>query len=262
VEVEIEVNPSPVADAGADQVAYPGSTIILDGSASSDPGGGVLVFDWKQMGGQSVSFSSGLSVTTFTAPYPSDVLTFTLTVTEPCGLIDTAIAVVKVPNVAPATDAGPDQSICSGCRVTLDGGDSSDPNHDALAYQWTQTGGPAVAFAQDVGVTTFTAPGGPGVLTFSLIVTDVHGLADATPDEVVVVVRRQRHFADANCDCEVDVADVTAVASRWRCAFGEECYETLYDLNGNGVIDVVDMMTVVSYWGWNCDGEAYPRFRK
>jgi hypothetical protein len=44
-----------------------------------------------------------------------------------------------------------------------------------------------------------------------------------------------------------------AVASRWRCALGEYCYEALYDLNGNGLIDVVDITTTVSHWGWSCE---------
>lgn len=36
---------------------------------------------------------------------------------------------------------------------------------------------------------TFTAPGSPAVLTFRLTVTDAYGLADSTPDEVIITVK-------------------------------------------------------------------------
>ncbi|NDB65884.1 MAG: hypothetical protein EB168_09495, partial [Euryarchaeota archaeon] len=44
----------PVADAGADQlVVFPQSTVILDGTASTDPGGGALNYQWTQVYGPS-----------------------------------------------------------------------------------------------------------------------------------------------------------------------------------------------------------------
>ncbi|HNT22876.1 MAG TPA: hypothetical protein PKM21_00805, partial [Anaerolineales bacterium] len=58
-----------------------------------------------------------------------------------------------------------------------------------LTYLWTQTGGPAVTLS-DAGARnpTFTAPGNPAVLTFSLVVTDSLGAA-STPDTVIVIVQ-------------------------------------------------------------------------
>jgi hypothetical protein len=202
-----------------------------------------------------VSFSPSLSITTFAAPFPSGHLTFTLTVTGTSGLTDTAITGVTVGNIAPVASAGPDQNVCSGGRAALNGSDSSDANCDDLTYWWTQTLGQEVIFTQDISLTTFYAPDTPGELTFSLTVTDTHGLADSTPDHTVVTVGTQLHAADLDCDCDVDIADVMAVASRWRCTGGEDCYETLPDLNGDGVIDVVDIMITASHWGWNCEDD-------
>jgi hypothetical protein len=93
-------------------------------------------------------------------------------------------------NTAPMANAGTDQSVGVGASVTLDGSGSSDPDgHTPLTYGWTQTGGPAVTLSSATAVSpTFTAPGSPTVLTFSLTVTDSFGLADPTPDEVVVTV--------------------------------------------------------------------------
>jgi hypothetical protein len=89
-------------------------------------------------------------------------------------------------NMAPIAAAGSDQSVDTNGPATLDGSASSDPDgHLPLSYLWTQTGGPPVTFNKALSITTFTAPGTPSVLTFSLTVTDSLGLPSA-PDEVVV----------------------------------------------------------------------------
>lgn len=99
-------------------------------------------------------------------------------------------AVQGTVNQAPVANAGSDQSVSVGAAVTLDGRRSSDPDgRTPLTYGWTQVGGPAVTFTPHLSMTTFTAPGSAAVLTFTLTVTDSLGLADPTPDEVVVTVR-------------------------------------------------------------------------
>src|SRR5439155_19169645 len=47
-----------------------------------------------------------------------------------------------VANHFPVADAGPDQAVNEGTRVTLNGGGSSDLDRDALNYSWVQTAGP------------------------------------------------------------------------------------------------------------------------
>jgi len=42
------------------------------------------------------------------------------------------------------------------------------------------------------------------------------------------------------------------VASRWRCQWGDGCYNLLYDLDGDGDIDIVDIMLVATHWGEHC----------
>lgn len=97
----------------------------------------------------------------------------------------TATFTLKPTNRAPTANAGQDQTVQPGALVTLDGSASSDPDGDPLTYFWRQTGGAAVSFTPTLSRTTFTAPG-PGVLTFTLTVTDTGGLADS--DAVVVTV--------------------------------------------------------------------------
>jgi predicted outer membrane repeat protein len=74
-------------------------------------------------------------------------------------------------------------------NVTLDGTGSDDPDLDPLDYGWTQTGDPAVALAGPTTATptftpTFTSTTS---LTFTLVVTDLQGVA-SSPDTAVVTV--------------------------------------------------------------------------
>ncbi len=92
-------------------------------------------------------------------------------------------------NMAPQANAGSDRNVAPGAEAPLDGSASFDPdNHLPMAYLWQQTGGPAVSFTAALSRTTFVAPDTSTVLTFTLAVTDSLGLADPTPDTVVVTV--------------------------------------------------------------------------
>jgi hypothetical protein len=95
---------------------------------------------------------------------------------------------VIVPNRAPIANAGPDQTVLAGGTVLLDGRGSADSDDGpiSLAYQWTQTGGPAVTLDDAATATPRFFPTAPGEYTFSLTVSD--GLAISLAEEVVVRV--------------------------------------------------------------------------
>ncbi len=99
----------------------------------------------------------------------------------------TATFTLKGTNRPPVADAGGNQTVKPGNVVTLDGTASADPDGDPLTYGWTQVGGTAVSFTPTLSRTTFIAPE-PGVLTFTLMVTDSLGMPALTPDTVVITV--------------------------------------------------------------------------
>jgi len=68
---------------------------------------------------------------------------------------------------------------------------------------------------------------------------------------------RQYSAYDFDHDCDIDVVDIMAVASRWRCRTGDECYDPLYDLDDDCDIDIVDIMVVSSRWGCRCGDDCY-----
>lgn len=75
----------------------------------------------------------------------------------------------------PVAEAGPDKVVSAGMLVFLDGSASSDANGDALGFQWTQIGGPAVTIVDGASaVAVFHAPqvDQAAVLHFELAVSD------------------------------------------------------------------------------------------
>ena len=94
-------NQTPTADAGLDQTVSEGTTVTLDGSASSDPDDGIVSYLWTQTGnGPSATLSDPTSeVVTFVAP-PVDSsgaeLIFELTVTDAGGLQSSHTVTVQV----------------------------------------------------------------------------------------------------------------------------------------------------------------------
>ncbi|HEY7124779.1 MAG TPA: PIG-L family deacetylase, partial [Ktedonobacterales bacterium] len=97
-------------------------------------------------------------------------------------------------NQPPVADAGTNLTVVPGATVQLDGSGSSDPNGDALTYQWSQIAGPTVTLSStSAAQPTFTAPASPTTLTFQLIVND--GQQNSTPASVIITVSNSSDLA-------------------------------------------------------------------
>lgn len=92
-------NQPPRAVAGASQTVTAGAVVTLNGSASNDPDGDALTYEWAQTSGPQVSLGSAdTSRASFTAPaVQSDtLLQFRLTVRDPAGLSNIATTSVVI----------------------------------------------------------------------------------------------------------------------------------------------------------------------
>ena len=164
-----------VANAGSMQESTTGTLVTLDGSQSSGQST-PLSYSWSQTGGPAVTLSGANTASpSFTTPPHPTVLTFSLTVADKNGSSEPDSVKVRVPSADPTPTAvvGPNQTVNSGSKVSLDGSGSWDPNSQTLQYAWLQTGGPAVSLAgAATAAPSFTAPTGPATLTFSLVVSN------------------------------------------------------------------------------------------
>jgi hypothetical protein len=94
-----------------------------------------------------------------------------------------------------ATDAGADQTVQQGQRVTLDGSASA----NATSFAWAQTSGPAVTLTgANTAVATFTAPTTATTLGFQLT---AHGPNGSSTDDILITVDQvSTPVADAGPD--------------------------------------------------------------
>jgi len=51
---------------------------------------------------------------------------------------------------------------------------------------------------------------------------------------------------------QVDANDIQAVANHWRQRAGDPGWEARFDVNSDGVINIVDIMQVSAHWGESC----------
>lgn len=187
-----------VANAGADQIAVPGQTVTLSGTASFGTGDTPIAYLWRQTQGLSVSLNGSSSpLAGFVVPDGAGTLEFELTVTQDYA-VDSDRIVITIDGGPPpggateplSANAGADQSVDSESGVVLygsaNGGDPAVP----LQYEWQQSQGPTVTLVGTNGVSpTFVAPTvteGSVVLTFEL--TLLQGDVTATDNVTVTVV--------------------------------------------------------------------------
>lgn len=187
-------NRPPVANAGLNQTVPEGSTVTLDGTASSDPDPGdpALTYLWTAPAGITLSDPTAAKPT-FVAPQVTGATPFVFSLVVSDGAATSAPAQVTITvtdvNHAPVANAGPDVTVRSVSRVTLHG-TGTDPDGDAIqSFSWTAPAGIHL-FGEHTARPFFIAPFVLSTTTFtlSLVVTDSHGLASA-PDTVVVTVK-------------------------------------------------------------------------
>jgi subtilisin family serine protease len=225
---------SPTANAGPDQTVTDSNgdgteQVTLNGSASFDPDGTIVLYEWREgtLVGTGVTVAVSFAVGTHTV---------TLHVTDDDGGTATDTVIITVnpappPNVPPVANAGPDQSVTdtngNGSEsVTLNGSGSSDTDGTIVSYEWREgavligTGAtPTISFAL-------------GAHTVTLQVTDDDG-ATATDTVFVAVNSAPNQAPVANAGPDQTVTDTDGNGSE------------PVTLNGSGSSDADG--TIVSY---------------
>jgi len=208
-----KVNQLPVANAGNDQILDEGTISSLDGSGSSDPDGDTLTYSWISPSGIILS-SNTAEKPTFTAPEVTadKEYKFTLTVNDGSSnsITDDVIVTIKQVNKAPIANAGTDQSVNEKSIYTLNGTASSDPDGDALTYQWIAPAGITLN-SNNTAQPQFTTP---EVIVntnfiFTLVVND--GKTNSQSDQVIITVKKNNQAPVANAGPDQAVNEGTLV---------------------------------------------------
>ncbi|MFY0255815.1 PKD domain-containing protein [Chitinophaga sp. 30R24] len=236
----------PVANAGADIIVQlPQSTAQLDGSASKDPDGSIVMWEWKKTAGPDGGIlSAPNAAVTQVSALQTGTYTFMLTVTDNEGAIGTAtvnVIVRPVPgNTAPVAIVTADTQVqLPTSYITADGSASYDPDGTIVHYQWEQVSGAANAFiatpaAQKTLITKLEVP---GVYIFRLTVTDDKQVIGTASFTVVVLPESADHVNDS---IAVSPNPITTTARLTVVLEGDNTVDVrIYDLLGRQVWESV-----------------------
>jgi hypothetical protein len=168
----------------------PSATTVGHGSSctitctASDPDGDTLIYTWSATAG---AISGTGSTITWTAPATEGTYTITATVSDNKGSTASESCDIQVVNTPPviasltpgAIELAPGES----CTVTCT---ASDPDGDALTYDWTASAGTITGTGSLV---TWTAPVAEGTYAVGVIVSDGHGGTDSDSTAIAVEMK-------------------------------------------------------------------------
>lgn len=185
-------NAPPIANAGPGQNVVLGTSVTLDGGASTDVNGDALNYLWsltsKPTGSIATISSSASQKTAF---LPDVVGTYVASLVVNDGKLSsepsTVVIAVTRANAAPIANAGVAQRVVTGDLVTLDGTASTDANGDPLNFAWSLTSVPVGSVAA-ISNTAVAKPAFStdlaGTYIASLVVSD--GNASSATSTVVI----------------------------------------------------------------------------
>jgi len=153
------------------------------------------------------------------------------------------------PSFPPEAHAGGPYTILLGESVTLDAGQSTDPNYDIASYRWDLDGDEA--FETDAGdqyayeaTPAHLAPlVGGGRHTISVLVTDGEGLSDTHETLLTIMIH-----GDANIDGFVDDDDLAVLLSNWTGPLGTGRTWETGDFDADGDVSDDDLAILLGNW--------------
>ena len=173
----------PLANAGVNQVVAAGALVHLNGSASYDPDGDNLKFQWNlsyRPAGSMASLSNPSAIApTFLVDLPGTYVA-QLTVTDSHNLTSNATVTIRTQDLSPIAVAGDAKQVAVGNSVHLDAGRSSDPSGDAITFGWTilsKPGDSSTVITAPDSVTPWFVVDAAGTYVVQLAATDTQGNA-------------------------------------------------------------------------------------
>ncbi|MGH9199818.1 MAG: PKD domain-containing protein, partial [Vicinamibacterales bacterium] len=206
-------NSRPTANAGPDQTLAVGSLAHLDASASSDPDGDSLTFQWSfdsKPAASAATLSDPSAINpTFAIDAPGN---YVLRLTVSDGVLPSAPDVVTIStiNSPPVANAGADATARVGELVTLDGSGSHDVDGDPLTFVWsfvTRPNGSTAALSNTSAINPSFTVDVFGAYVVALVVND--GTVSSPADTVVISTINSPPVAHAGLDQSIFV-NVTA----------------------------------------------------
>jgi hypothetical protein len=205
----------PVADAGSDQSIHAGYTVNLDGGASSDDNTlpEALSYNWSfdsTPAGNTATLNNANTATPSFTPNVSGAYVVQLIVTDDADN-DSELVFVTLSslNMAPTADATATPMLpLLGQSVTLDGSTSTDPDGDAIYYQWAITSKPvgsAASLANANSAVASITPDVSGTYEMTLTVSDF--LEAGAPVTVSFVASTAEEFS------QVQIIEVSTVVT-------------------------------------------------
>jgi len=200
---------TPIANAGAPQTVYVGTTVQLNGTGSSDPAGLPLTYLWSFV---SVPAGSTAALSSTTAAEPTFVAdkagTYNVQLIVNNGHNNSTPSTVTITsqNQPPVANAGPPQTVYQGQTVQLNGTGSYDPAGLPITYQWSFVSLPSGSGATLSGATTplptFLADK-TGNYVVQLIVNN--GVFSSSPSTVTITTQNSPPVANAGPNQSVNV---------------------------------------------------------
>ena len=177
--------PTPTFTVSPGNAVSAGSSVSFDASATTDPQGDAISYEWNF--GDGVTVSTGSVATTTHTYTASGSYTAVLTATDSHG---EAASTSQTMTVGASTNAAPTASFSltptSGTApmtVNVDANASTDPNGDTLTYSWDWGDGTAAGS----GVNTSHIFQSAGTFTITLTVSDTSGATSTATNSVTVV---------------------------------------------------------------------------
>ncbi len=129
----VTVRSRPVANAGGNREVCSGQQLLFDASASLDPDGGLLLYDWDFGDGSTSNIINPTKTYERPGTYPVTLRVRNETGTEWGTATDRIAALVRE---GPIADAGPDRTVCSNQPIRFDGSGSTDADGAVNAFAW------------------------------------------------------------------------------------------------------------------------------